>query len=242
MSGAMQFHENIEITSVQVGDEKSPIIIIDNFVNEPNALIESAIESVSENYGFQSQASDFYPGVRKPAPASYQALLNKLGNLLSAKLPSASIVRADSIMSAYSIATTPVKSLRPIQMIPHFDSPEPKQYALVHYLCDEHHGGTSFYKHKATGFERITQDRLANYGQTIKHEAIKTKLHTAPQYINGDSELFTKIHSIDAAMNRAIIYPSNLLHSGNIQAQLGLKPSPTKGRLTISSFINIQHN
>ena len=231
----MQFHKAIDVQHLQIGDEASPLIIIDNFVETPEHLVNLANENAD---AFQSQASDFYPGIRKPAPAEYQALLSHLPQLISSHLPSISNV--ETLMSAFSIATTPEQQLRPIQTIPHFDSPDPQQYALVHYLCTQEHGGTSFYQHKSTGFERITKARLATYGSKIKHEAISAELHKTPRYIDGETSIFSRIYQIEAAFNRAIIYPSNLLHSGNINVKLGLIPSACKGRLTLSSFIYIE--
>jgi len=239
MTGDMQFHKDIKIGYLEIGDEKSPLFVVDNFVSQPNSLVNSAIDASLQGSGFQSQASDFYPGIRKTSPAEYQTLLNKLDKLILPYIPGTPSSNVNIIMSAFSIATTPEQNLRPIQTIPHFDSPDPLQYALVHYLCDQQYGGTSFYQHNATGFERITEAKVASYGRTIKQQAIAEQLHKQPKYINGDTRLFTRIQQVEASFNRAIIYPSNLLHSGNIQAHLGLKPSPQHGRLTISSFLKL---
>lgn len=230
----MQFHKAIDVQYLEIGDEASPLIIIDNFVETPEHLVTLANENVN---AFQSQASDFYPGIRKPAPAGYQALLCRLPDLISSHLPDISNV--ETLMSAFSIATTPEQQLRPIQTIPHFDSPDPQQYALVHYLCTKEHGGTSFYHHKSTGFERITTDRLATYGSKIKQEAIAEELHKTPKYIDGETSLFSRIYQVEAAFNRAIFYPSNLLHSGNIRLSTALNCSPNDGRLTTSSFLKV---
>ena len=217
-----------------VGQESTPIIILDNFISEPETLISLACD---EN-PYQAQASDFYPGVRKASPMDYSELIcRQLFCLLKKTYQLKDVTAAKTILSAFSISTTPPNQLRPIQMLPHFDTAENNQFALVHYLCGAEHGGTSFYRHKKTSYERISEARFSTYTALLKQQAKAEKLHLNPSYIANDSSLFERIHVIEACKNRVVIYPSNLLHSGNIQPQQGLSAEPRKGRLTISSFI-----
>jgi hypothetical protein len=109
----------------------------------------------------------------------------------------------------------------------------------VHYLCGPEHGGTSFYRHRETGFERISAERLAGYSAKLKTEAQAAQLHLQPGYIDGDTSMFQRIYQVDAKPNRAIIYPGNLLHSGDIRPESGLSATPSQGRLTISSFLQL---
>jgi uncharacterized protein DUF6445 len=232
--------KDIIVEKVLIGDEKTPLLIIDNFVNNPKALIESA--NNKHDASFKAMSSDYYPGIRKTAPDNYLHLLGQLNTLLSSAFNNQEACEINTLMSAFSIATMPEKQLRPIQMLPHFDSPNHLQFAVVHYLCPSEHGGTSFYQHKSTGYERITREKLSHYGKEIKQQAIAEKLHEHPTYINGNTKLFKRIHNVNARMNRAIIYPSNLLHSGNININTGLKADPKTGRLTISSFVMLEHS
>ena len=55
----------------------------------------------------------------------------------------------------------------------------------------------------------------------------------------GFNPYFHSSDLVEAKLNRAVIYPSNVLHSGDIQTDLGLSNDPKKGRLTISSFIQL---
>jgi hypothetical protein len=224
--------DNIKV--LFIGHENTPLIILDNFVTEPEALISLACD----DHPFHAQPTDFYPGIRKPSPASYsEALGLQLFNLLKNTYQLKDAVAAKAILSAFSISTTPPSQLRPIQMLPHFDTTANNQFALVHYLCGAEHGGTSFYRHKKTGYERISKTRFPQYTSLLKQQAKAENLHLTPAYIADDSSLFERIHLVEARKNRVVIYPSNLLHSGNIQPQLGLSSDPRKGRLTISSFI-----
>ena len=243
---------NLTYQFIHIGNERTPILIIDDLVENPEDLIDLAGFTVGNGEKFQHQKSDFYPGIRKNAPQSYQTVIGQsLFSLLKSSLflPEKKVEKSSNyytvsylevLMSAFSIATTKPEYLKPIQMLPHFDTPSDNQLAMVHYLCDENHGGTSIYRHKKTGFERITESRHREYRQLLKRQAISEKLHINPKYIDGDTVLFERLYSVEAKMNRAVIYPSNLLHSGNIRPSSGLCSTPESGRLTISSFLSLK--
>jgi len=223
------------IRQLRIGNEATPLLIIDELVSDPDWLIKAA----GQGCDFQTDPANFYPGVRQPAPQLYQqALQSALLPLLQAVFnPQAR--KLQSLQAAFSLSTTPAAQLRPIQMLPHIDTTTPQQLAMVHYLCGSEHGGTSFYRHRETGFERISAERLAGYSATLKAEAQAAKLHLRPGYIDGDTELFQRIYQVEAKPNRAIIYPGNLLHSGDIRPDRGLSTDPRQGRLTISSFLQL---
>jgi hypothetical protein len=223
------------IRQLRIGEEATPLLIIDDLVTDPQWLINAA----EHGSNFQTDPANFYPGIRKPAPQLYsQILQSALLPLLQAVFhPQAS--RLNSLQTAFSMSTTPATQLRPIQMLPHIDATTPQQLAMVHYLCGPEQGGTSFYRHRETGFERISAERLAGYSATLKAEAQAAQLHLQPGYIDGDTSLFQRIYQVDAKANRAIIYPGNLLHSGDIREGSGLSADPKIGRLTISSFFQL---
>ena len=231
----LALNPKLTCSSINIGAEHVPVWILDDVILAPEQLVELASEQ--DGIRYKAQSSDFYPGIRKAAPNAYQHLLVKLFNqlILGGEAKSSPHV----LMSAFSIANTPVSQLRPIQMLPHFDTPDSQQFAVVHYLCDATHGGTAWYRHRNTGYERITTDRLVPYNRQIKQQAIAENIHLNPHYINHSTALFEQIHSVEAKFNRAVIYPSNALHSGNIQADKGLCADPKKGRLTVSSFVSM---
>ncbi|MDB5676250.1 MAG: hypothetical protein JWM65_3232, partial [Sphingomonas bacterium] len=61
-----------------------------------------------------------------------------------------------------------------------------------------------------------------------------------PDYWTGDGALFERIFAVEAKYNRAIVYPSFLLHSGLIGADASLSPDPASGRLSVTGFFSIQ--
>jgi hypothetical protein len=135
----------------------------------------------------------------------------------------------------YSMVITPPEQLEHKQCLPHVDSFISGNLACVHYLCDKDKGGTSLYRHKKTGYEVITSETIDIYNQSVVDEgAIDFQRKS---YMNGTNEYFERIAKIDAMFNRLVIYPGNILHSGDIAPDFNFDPNPARGRLTLNSFI-----
>ena len=225
---------NLTFSVQRIGNEQTPIIIVDNFFSSPETLMELAASEPS----FTGQKTDYYPGVRKPISGDYaEQSLNVIEPIIREIFAVPSANTSQVSLGAFSLATTPADKLRPIQCVPHIDTHHPYQFAVVHYLCSEHYGGTSFYRHKVTGYETITDARLEKYFQTLKQEVMSGGLPKL-EYINGDTPLFIRIANVEVKFNRAVIYLSNALHAGNINETLGLSANPKDGRLTANIFIN----
>ena len=230
-------NDNSSLTYLKIGKEKSPLLVIDDFVNRPDDLISFAGDGSS----LQADDQNFYPGKRFLAPKIYsEELCKKYFPLFKSYFGFDNAVSAKTLMSAFAVSDRSPEHLKPIQMLPHFDTTNINQLAVVHYLCEPEHGGTSFYRHRASAFETITEDRLVGYGGQLKKEAIAHQLHKSPCYMNGGNSMFEQLYSVNACMNRAVIYPSRMLHSGNIDPLLGLSSDPKVGRLTIGSFILVE--
>lgn len=220
---------------IYVGKEQEPVIVVDNLLKLPDSLIRYA----ESGHAFQKDVKDFYPGIRKPlspiyAENIYSHLMETMWMVFSSKLT----VNIKLLSSVLSLATSRPNELRPIQSVPHFDSFVTNNIASVHYLCDSKFGGTSFYRHRATGFETMNAQRLQQYAPMLKSEVMQLN-QSSFDYINGDSEIFVRTASIDAKFNRAIFYRSNILHSGNVKPESGLSENPRTGRLTANTLISI---
>lgn len=230
-------NDNAGITKLTIGQENTPLLIIDNFVQNPDDLIIDA----GDGSLFAADAKNYYPGKRKLTKASYaEQICSQYLPLFKSFFGFENAHHAKTVISAFAISDQAPEQLRPMQMLPHFDTTLSNQFAIVHYLCEPEHGGTSFYRHRASAFETITAERLIGYGSQLKKEAMANQLHVNPCYMTGSNNMFKQIYSVDARMNRAVIYPSNILHSGNINPSLGLSSDPKKGRLTIGSFIQVE--
>ena len=219
-------------TVIYVGADKEPVLIIDDLLLDPEALVRYAELGAP----FRKEEKDFYPGIRKLLSMDYaQAIHDHLQQVFldtfSGGRP-ASIVPLSSLLS---VTSTAEEDLRPIQSVPHFDSFDPTQIAGVHYLCPATFGGTAFYRHRSTGFESMNAARLAQYAPQLKREVMDLKA-TSFRYIRGDTTLFERTACVEAKFNRAIYYRSNILHSGDMAADVVLPPDPRTGRLTANTL------
>jgi hypothetical protein len=210
-----------------VGRAASPLICIDEFSPDPEALVARAAQAAFIDVGSR------YPGVRAPAPDEYvRELLAAAGPAIEEHFGAPPEPELD--LCAFSLVTLPPGRLLAAQRIPHFDGPETRRIAFLHYLCGLEQGGTAFYRHRATGLEMITPDVSASY-----RDAVLAELRAeppAPEYAVGDTRFFERIHAVEAACNRLIVYRGNSLHSGDITARTVLSEDPRRGRLTINGF------
>ena len=215
------------VNVIRVGHAQSPVVCIDDFAAGSAQLLAAADDAVFIDAG------SVYPGVRAPAPPGYvPALLTALAPLIEQVFGAPPEPELD--LCAFSMVTRPPESLRAIQRVPHFDGPEARRLAFLHFLCDPGQGGTSFYRHRATSLELVTVDRMEDYRQRLVAEL---KLDApGPAYVQEDTRYFEKIGTAGAAFNRLLVYRGNALHSGDIGPGTVLSEDPRRGRLTINGF------
>jgi hypothetical protein len=228
----LDLHPDIRIQKLTIGTERAPLLVVDNFVADPEKLVRRAATK-----SFTAQSSH-YPGIRAEAPLGYQQLFErKLKELLfeyfslqgrSFKFP----------MCHYSLVTTPPDQLVFLQRVPHIDSAIGNGLASIHYLFKGSHGGTAFYRHRQTGFEYIDESRKERYFKLLELE--KSGPHSpGPEYINGDTRLFEQIGYQEGIFNRLLVYRRNSLHSGSVGKDFVPDSNPRTGRLSINSFIDL---
>lgn len=217
----------------RVGQEGSPVIVVDNFLADPQALVDEAAAMAP----FAPAQQTFYPGVRAPVPLPFvQAAQAFLDRDLRAVFG-----LGDQVMTSgawvYSLVTTPPGELTPRQRLPHIDSTNPANLALLLYLCGEEQGGTSLYRHRATGYESITEDRFDRYEAKLKRDMAAGSAGAAA-YVCGDTDHFERITRYGAAFNRLLVYRGNALHSADIAPDFAFDPDPRRGRLTLNLFFH----
>ena len=227
----LSLHNNMAISVHQLGAEQAPLLVIDNFLQNPELLVDHASQQSFE------YNSPFYPGPRALAPKEFQLLLMSTLQLHAPSIFALTGNKLSLALCHYSLVTTPAKQLKLLQRIPHFDSVEQNALASVFYLFKQDFGGTSFYRHKKTGFEYIDASRQLTYYKSLESENDGDNI---PQegYINGNTPLFERINEQKGIFNRLIVYRRNSLHSGSIPTDFNFSDDPQKGRLTISSFID----
>lgn len=213
----------------RIGDERQPVIVIDDFVDAPERLRAAAEASDYQVMGRH------YPGLRAEVAADdVDAFLAPIQALIAETFGFGGPARV--ISAGYSIVTTRPADLTPIQRLPHFDGLESERVALLHYLNGPEQGGTAFYRHRSTGFETIGAERHAAYDAALHREVAQHGLPD-PAYIAGDTLLYERIARFEARPNRALIYRGHLLHCADLPDDLDFTPDPKTARLTVNTFL-----
>lgn len=221
--------KNEDYTLLKFGNENFPVVVIDDFSINADHLYNTGLKC---NF---TPGGRHYPGHRANTSAAYLAtqdtLLQQVLKDVFGLKNGANVVECN-----YSIVTTHPTKLTPIQRIPHFDGTDPNNIAFLHYLCSEQAGGTSFYRHRETGFESITQDRLSQYDIAL-HADIKKYGLPAAQYFSNSNSMFERIGQVEAKFNRMVIYSGLHLHSGNIDQPEKIGKKITDARMTLNTFM-----
>lgn len=210
-----------------IGVERAPLIVIDRVLADPAALVDAAAgEAFAPAYG----PAGGYPGIRAPAPLDYVERVVRAIDPVLRETFGLGEVRLGRAECNFSIVTLPGKALVASQRVPHVDTVDPLQFAILHYLCDAGQGGTGFYRHRATGYATLTADRIERYDRLRAGEV------DPPGYIDGDTPAFERIAEVAARFDRLIAYRSNMLHSGIVTGDID--PDPRRGRLTANIFLS----
>jgi hypothetical protein len=209
------------VAEIAIGAARTPLFIIDDVFADPAAAREAALRPAAA----LDHPGDFYPGARHPLPEEFhQAFADWLSRLVSRPF-------ASERNGYVSVVTRPAAELLPIQTLPHFDTTDEAAFAAVIYLFETGHGGTSFYRHRSTGYEVLDRRTEPLYRAALRRE-VADPAALPRRYRNGGDALFERIHSQAPRFNRMILYPARILHAGDIEPDF---PGGT-GRLTITAL------
>jgi hypothetical protein len=218
----------------RVGKTDSPVVVIDDFSGELERIL-----SIAESLAPYPQHTNYYPGVRRVIGRSDHAAdqyvvetCQRAGQFIAGAFE---IDRFDLLEASFSIVCTPPPALAPAQRAPHFDTTDQKHLALLHYLRVPPASGTAFFRQRATGIERVTEDNLEEFIRAARADA--ARLPPDAGYILGSDDFFEQIGAVDAAPNRLVIYQGSLLHSGIIPPGMNFSAEPRLGRLTANLFV-----
>jgi hypothetical protein len=226
------FNDDAEVRLARIGRRGIAVTLIDNVLRDPEGV---AALGFAQSYA--EDRSNLYPGLRAPLPASFS---NAFRAWLTPILQRNGVLESNRALcrdtSFFSVVTTASTDLLPIQRIPHYDSTDPDLLAAVIYLCDTRFSGTSFYRHRKTGYEEITEANRHNYQLALDNDL---RIHGVPphEYVNGDSVLFEAIFSTELKFNSAVIYPGRILHAGNIKKKFDPPKDKSDWRLTITALL-----
>lgn len=220
------------LQSVNIGEHQA--LIIDDFLEDPDALRDIAARSNFSLYPGYAERKG-YPGIRAEAPIDYSYTITELLEpLIKAHfgVPEQRALRKS--ICAFSLTTMAAEELGPLQRTPHFDASTPYHMAVLLFLCNENHGGTGFYRHKATGIQQITEGNREHY-LDVYYEEINAQ-RPAQRYFDASNTHFEFLGMIPAKYNRMVIYPGSLLHTACINPAISINPNPIHGRLTVNTF------
>lgn len=223
-------HSDFRIQRLTIGNERAPLLVIDNVVADPDGLVDLAAAKV-----FGDVAS-YFPGIRSKVPLTLQQfILDELrGEFAEVFGLRRSGLRVTSCH--FSLVTTSPADLTYLQRIPHIDSLISNELAFILYLFKADFGGTAFYRHRKTGFESVDQARRAEYWRRIEEEQAAVE-RASTGYISGDNEFYERIGRQAGVFNRMLIYRRTSLHSADLSPEFVASPDPRRGRLSVNGFI-----
>ena len=206
------------------------MVVLENVWPDPQALIAAA--AAKSDYSVRSL---YYPGVRSSAPPDYaRAVTAQVTDIIHSTFGLAGELTITD--STFSLVATPAEKLVTFQRVPHFDSTDPNRLALLHYLCGPRHGGTSFYRHRSTGIETVTDENRERYIKAVNAEAKASGIPPA-RFIDEDTDQFERIARNECTFNGALIYRGRILHSVNMPRDFVPDSNPRTGRLTVNTFL-----
>lgn len=218
----------------RVGHCHSPVVVIDDFSGDIAQVVEIAGALAPYNL-----AGNYYPGLRRVIAEADQAANDYVERTCrdAARFVAGAfdVDEFDLVEASFSMVTAHPAELRPEQRAPHFDSTDPKYFALLHYLRVPEGTGTAFYRQRSTAIEQVTEINASTFIRTAEAEA--EMLPSDSGYIAGSNDFFEQTGAVEAIPDRLIIYQGSLLHSGIIPAGMNLSPDPRIGRLTANFFL-----
>jgi hypothetical protein len=220
--------------------EKEFCIVVDDFLQDPNMLVEFA----SRHPGEFSNPNIGYPGVQ--VRVNDDAMKEIFRFVRSRMSKEYTFMRGRiGIRSLLSMLTLPPDELTLMQRICHIDpNPDPgrgKYAAIVYLFSDERLGGTSFYRWRDEGLVWKAADMLRNdvdKGEEFLKRHFKT-FREPPRYMTESNEIAELLCTIPPRFNRFVFYSGDVPHSGAITAPELLSKDPRKGRLTLNLFFSV---
>lgn len=232
MPTAFRPHPAITARVDVIGRDRAPILVIEHFAADPDNLVDMAERAFAQT----TKLRDGFPGLTTAVPEEYAlSALEFLRPTLARVFDLPPIVSTGGC--DFQVMTTKPENLTESQRIPHIDVPDPDAVASVHFLCAAPFRGTAFYRHKATGFEVLSPDRLPVYQEALSSEL---RSYRPEGYFDGDSDCFERIASYEPVYNRLIVFSAASLHSGLAYAGQVFDSDPRRGRLTANMFLQFR--
>jgi hypothetical protein len=213
----------------RLGAEGGPLLVFDG-LQGGEALRREAAGAAWGRIG------PHFPGIRAKAPDGYAWAVARMLTPAWREVTGTGQGELRPTLSVFSIVTTRPEDLTPMQRVPHFDGTEEAGVASIHYLCEaEVGGGTAFFRHRTTSFERVTADRHEAYDAALRAEVAQGGLPA--RYVGEDDPYFERIGLVECRPDRLTAYSGTQLHSGAIPKGSAFEAEPGRGRLTVNTFL-----
>jgi hypothetical protein len=216
-------------------------VVVDNFLKNPEALAEFAVEHAA---AFEPQQVG-YPGVLYDVP---RPAMDDVHHFIRSHMSRRfAFFRGDIRTSTYlSMATRQPEELGPLQRLPHSDprtSLERSNYAALVYLFDDAElGGTGFYRWTNRRLiEQATAMETESAGSSADFLAENLEMYRQPPaYMTGTNEVAELLLEIPARFNRLLFYSGDVPHSAHIPRPDRLSADFASGRLTLNCFASVR--
>lgn len=217
---------------LRLGNGAHPVVVIDGMTGRAGAVVDLAAAMAP----LPRAQGSYYPGLRRviderdgDAFGYVRSLLTDAAQFIAGAFD---INRFDLVEASFSVVTTDPGALSPVQRAPHFDSTDPRHIAAIHYLRGTDTGGTAFFRHRATGIERVDAANVDRYVGAARSEA-----GSRHGYARGSDNHYEQIGHVEGIVDRLVLYRGGLLHSGIIPPDLPMSADPRSGRLTANYFL-----
>lgn len=221
----------------EFGYERNRLIVVDDFLPDAERYVEMAAAIAP----FAPEAVTAYPGRRhqltpdQPASQYVRTALETVAPAINHVFNA----RGFSIIEAsFSIVTKRASELTPQQRLPHWDSPDPNYLAILHHLHHIPGTGTGFYRHRRSGFERVSDSRRKVLEEALAQDSAAYGPPEDVFFADSDPR-YEKIYEASGKFNRLLVYHGSLFHSGLIPGDFAFDPNPRAGRLTGTIFVQM---
>lgn len=229
------FNPQAQVHWLELGQSRTRALLIDDALTDLSRIRQDASAA-----SFREDTASYYPGIRAEMPQAYaRAVLEVVYPLLLQLVQPPPDYRLVPQQWYLSLLTTPAEKLQPLQRLPHFDKAEPLHLAILHYLADGPHGGTGFFRHEASGLEKIIPARQQAYFNQLQQQ-LAAQGGAAAGFPSAQTPHFTLYQQLAYKPNRLLIYPGHLLHSALVNPATDLSADPAFGRLTANLFVQFQ--
>ncbi|AWB68283.1 hypothetical protein C2869_18510 [Saccharobesus litoralis] len=228
---------NCQVQLIQVGQEKTPVLIIDDFM----LGLDQLTANINQSAKFTDANDSNYAGVRAPIDSDYlDSVLPEIVPIFYQVFRVPQQLNLSLKTARYSLLTKDANQLNTLQRWPHFDSYEPGYFAVMHYINEGNFEGTGFYRHRETNKENILNEQQAHDYMLALQNWVDKYGEPEANYTNGGNTVYERIGTIEYKPNRFVIYPGSLLHSPIATHTSHLSDDPQHGRLTANLFINFE--